>query len=213
MALTALSQIINLPERCQLSEIQGVMVEVYEMGKHNDKNKQNFTMKDYSGVLVRGTAWSHDDISFYKGKEVIIKAGPKGGLAVNNYRDKAGVSVSATCSFQTVAGGLAPQAPIPANSSPSAAPANTNTAPHVRPVVQGQTIGMAINNACQSLTAQGIPLTKGNVWKLASMVVAVAQAMEQGKLFEEAAPAPKVAAPAPEPDPAGPDDRENVPFF
>ena len=205
MALTPLAQIINLPEKCPLAEIQGTVVKVYEHAPFNDKTKQNFQLKDSSGTLVGATAWAHDDLSFYQGKEVIIKAGPKGGLAVNNYKGKPGVSVSATCTFQTVAGGTAPQTPVPANHSHSVAPTHTHVAPTVRPVIQGQTIGMAINNACNSLTAQGQPLTKENVWKLASMIVGVSQAMEAGKIHEVPKPAPTASTvPHPAPAPVAP---------
>ena len=216
MPITPLSQIINLPEKCPLQEIQGVVSAVYELVTNEaGKTRQNLAIKDSSGLVVKATAWSHDDLSFYKGKDVIIKSGPKGGLTVNNYQGKPGVSISGTCTFQTVAGGQAPQAPAAANSSRSAAPANTNTAPAARPAVQGQTIGMAINNACNSLTSQGLPLTKESIWKLASVIVSVAQAMEAGKIHEAtpAAPAPAPApAPEPEPEPQEEAPADDIPF-
>lgn len=218
MSITPLNTIITLPEKCPLQEVQGNMIEVYEVKDFNGKNKQNFKIKDASGAIVSATAWAHDDVSFYKGKDVIIKAGPKGGLSVNNYQGKPGISVSSTCTFQTVNGGAAP-APKPTQAPTEIGNVVTTILSHPanNPTIPGVTIGMAINNACQSLTAQGLPLTKGSVWQLASMLVKVSRHMEQGRLY--APPEAPVAqpsnpalntAPAPVTQDGGPD--EDVPF-
>ncbi len=211
MSITSLATIITLPEKCPMQEVQGIMVDVYEAKEVNGKPKQDFYLKDASGTRVKGAAWGHDDISFYKGKEVIIKCGAKGGLSVNNWQGKPGFSVSASCTFQSIAGGSSPVAAPAATTTPTEAqkPANApQTASAgvsgVRPI-PGVTVGMAVNNACASLTEAGVPLSKGAIWKTASMIIKVAAQLEQGVLHEESTA--KAAAPA-EPAKA----EEDVPY-
>lgn len=100
---------------------------------------------------------------------------------------------------------------------PVAAPAQQRP-PAAKPgvhVPMGQTVGMAVNNACHSLTAQGMQLEPQKVFEIASDILRVSYNLEKGKLapmFAERNPPKPKAAPAPtspaNPEPAQPEDPE-----
>lgn len=190
MATTPLNKIAELPNKCPLESIEGKVTAVYELKQVNGKNKQDFEMQDVAGAKVRCSAWEHDDLSLYKGFNVIINTGPKGGLAINEWNNKKSVNLSKTCTIQKIQVG-APTAQPPTPDSPAiigvaGKPANS-------PIL-GQTIGMAINNACNYLTATNQPITKQSLWQIATTIVEVAKHMEAGNLWK-----PKVEAAKPEP--------------
>ncbi len=211
MATTPLNKIAELPNKCPLESIEGKVIAVYESKIVNAKPKQDFVLQDASGTEVRCCAWEHDDLSLYKGFNVIINTGPKGGLAINEWNNKKSVNLSKTCTIQKIQMGGAPQpqAASPATIGVAGKPSNS-------PIL-GQTIGMAINNACNYLTATNQPLTKQSLWQTASTIVEVAKHMEAGNLWKpkeavQPAPAPTPApAPAPTPSDPTPSD-EDVPF-
>lgn len=185
MSNYTITQILGLPDKCPVAQIQGRVTAAFEIKQINNKPKQDFILDDASGVSIRVSLWGHNaDASFYKGKEVILQAGPKGGLSVNVYQGKVGLNMSATCTFQLLAvhqaqTGAPVQQPIDLGAGIQVSVTGDPSAP--KPI-NGVTIGMAINNSCQSLTAMGEPLTKKRIWELASMVVRVSQHMEKGNL-------------------------------
>lgn len=65
-------------------------------------------------------------------------------------------------------------------------PANKPAATVKKWVPMGQTVGMAINNACQSLTAQGLTLEPKRITEIASDILRVAKWLEAGNLIPKA---------------------------
>lgn len=213
MATTPLNKIAELPDKCPLESIEGKVINVYELKSINGKPKQDFEIQDAAGIKVRCSAWEHDDLSLYKGFNVIINTGPKGGLTINEWNNKKSVNLSKTCTIQKIQVG-APQAPAPVASQATTAAAGK---PSNSPIL-GQTIGMAINNACNYLTSTNQPLTKQSLWQTASIIVEVAKHMEAGNLWKPKAEAAQAVAPAtaaPPAQPSAPSQEnldEDVPF-
>lgn len=197
MPNTPLSQIATLLDKCPVAEIQGKINAVYPADvTAAGKPKQNFTIIDASGVSVKCTAWEHPDLGIYKDRDVVIRPGAKGGLTVNVYNGKAGLSISRSCTFQYLEvhhaqNGVQPKEPTAA--------AHATPPPYHAPAINGMKVGMAINNACQSLTAAGQPLTKKAIWEIASKIVRVSDYLEAGNLD----PATK---------PSDPKDKKEEPF-
>jgi hypothetical protein len=97
---------------------------------------------------------------------------------------------------------------------PTPAPSNARdgqvNAPSAAPkVIEGVTVGMAINKGVDLAIARGKP-DMATVYELASGLVRMAQAMQAGKLFERHGEAPPSRTP--EPEPSAQDDGEDVPF-
>lgn len=125
------------------------------------------------------------------------KKGDKAGQVVKTVEldvSKAGVFQFVEVYNQTT-GASAPT--IPANAPSAALAGQSGPTPGVHtpqagsavkidsrptPVVFGATVGMAINCACANLTARGQSLDPKAVWVVASDIIRVAQALEQGKL-------------------------------
>lgn len=218
--MNTINEIKSWPDGAVVEAIQVTFVESYDRRtvstRAGDKTVQSFKFRDGTGAEMRGSAWEHPDLSVLKGKELIIHSstagnGKRGGVTVrhNKYTDKQGaeklsieLSVSKLGQFQEVAvyhqtsgkqASIAqPQQDRPAASSGSTGHGCCSNKPF------GATIGMAINQVCQNLTARGEMLDARVIWEMASPIVRVAMHMEQGHLYE---PAKKEAAKA---DPAQP---------
>ncbi len=193
MSTYTITQILGLPDKCPIPQIQGKVTAAFEIKQINNKSKQDFILEDTTGASIRVSLWGHNaDANFYKGKEVILQAGGKGGLSVNVYNGKTNLNMSASCTFQM----LAVHQAQTGTSGPSTTGVIEGTTVNVAVTgnpsdpkpINGVTIGMAINNSCQSLTAMGEPLTKKRIWELASMIVGVSQHMEKGNLFKSGEP-------------------------
>lgn len=90
--------------------------------------------------------------------------------------------------------------------APAAAPPQAKTAAKWQPL--GATVGMAVNNACQSLTHQGKPLNPTEVWEIASDLLAVSRRLEAGNLaptWSERHPEPEAKQEEPAPAADNPD--------
>jgi len=101
--ITKIVDIAAAQDKDPIAELHGKVVEVYAVQSVGGKPKQDFLLDD--GVTsVKGSAWGFkDDISYYKGKDVVIRPGAKGGLSVNVYNNKKSFNMSATCTFQLAA--------------------------------------------------------------------------------------------------------------
>lgn len=92
-------------------------------------------------------------------------------------------------------------------------PANKPAATVKKWVPMGQTVGMAINNACQSLTAQGLTLEPKRITEIASDILRVAKWLEAGNLIPKAPASGSTGTPTPAPQkpaqekPTGPADQ------
>ena len=183
----------------------------------------------------------------WKGKVVHIfcKEGDKGLSGVyrdenDNYKGKSSVVVKVTHTGTiTLADGQAsqptqdapraaepatrPNTPPPAQTPRSAPPAN-GTNHSKGPVPMGATVGMAINNACASLTAQGIELKPFLIMEIASDILRASHWLEAGNLSPKwserhkpagnppAASPPPAAAPPPPPAPEPAEPVDDIPF-
>ncbi len=188
-----LSQIQNLPDKTSLPEIQGKVVQVYELkvvqGQSGPKNSQSFLLADASGAKIRVTAWEHADLSSYNNKEIAITAGPKGGLTVSVWKERAGLNMSRSCTIQpltvhaaqTAANVAAPATTtLPAAQMPLKGTESTFNGPSG---VEGQTVGLSIKAAIDILNAKGQDVTPESLWKTASQVIKVSMRLKEGDLY------------------------------
>jgi len=166
-----------------LDSVQGTITEVYRAReKRGGGTIQDAKLKDAAGNEVKLAVWDHPDLGVLKGMEVIIQASPKGGLKVvfDNYRPPGvnTISVSKNCTFQKLAvhhaqnGTNAPEA--------AGTPAKGTPAPIV---VNGAKVGMAINCATTFLTTVGEPFDAKRVHAMASEIIRISNALEQGDLI------------------------------
>lgn len=88
-------------------------------------------------------------------------------------------------------------APAAQTQQAPARPAATAPAPAAKGprIPMGATVGMAVNNACNSLTAQGEPLEPHAIFNIASDILRVCYNLEDGKLAPTFAERQAAAAP------------------
>lgn len=209
--MNSINQVKEWPHNAVVEAIQGKVIKVYPIKTVNTaqgaKTVQNAELQDAGGATIRLVAWSHPDMQPLEGKEVVLHSsrganGSYGGVKVahKNYVAKQGpnagkvvnsveLEVSKLGNFQLVEvyraqnpGSVAPEAKFPeaATQTPTT-PSNsvkTGSTP-----IYGGTVGAAINNACNSLTARGEELDPGRVYIIASGLVKVALRMESGDLY------------------------------
>jgi len=100
-------------------------------------------------------------------------------------REEATIKVLAAGASQEQPPAAPVRQPIQVPAAQASAPAPV-AAPHVqaqsRRTPMGQTLGMAINNACASLTAQGAELNPRRVFELASDILRLSYYLEEGHL-------------------------------
>lgn len=186
MSYPSIDELMSLPDKTQIQGFSGKVERVFE--KKAGKVPQNMIIS-CGGKEMRCAVWDHPDCSVYEGKEVIILPGGRGGLAIsdNDYQGKVTrkLSISKSCTFQVVAVHAAAPAqralggasggtilPTPASSQPS-------------PVIRGEKVGMAINNAILIMTEQGVPFSGEELHKYASEIIKVSQRLEAGELAQK----------------------------
>lgn len=204
---------------CKIDKVWGPPREF--AGKFGPTSVQNISLSDVAGNKIRCSVWGHHDLTANQGQDVALQSKNGKGIKVVHkpYTDKngaqnpgIGLEISKDIVFQipSVVGLKAAQAPVgqPVTAPQTAIPSN----PSPSGAIRGEKVGMALNNACNSLSAEGIEITKESLWKRASLIITVGNQLEAGNLFgavEAKAPvAPPVQAPVVEPEPAGPDDEE-----
>lgn len=188
--MTPISQILTLPDKCPVKQVQGKVTAVYDMKTVAGKPQQRFLLEDAGGNKLYVTAWEHENLSSYTGKEVIISEGPKGGLSVNVYNSKTSLNLSRTCTFQLLAvhqaqTGAAPVATLAlAVDGCKATPVVAATTP-----INGAKVGMALNNAVLILQSSGklngldSTAILGAVGQMASDIIRLSAWMEAGHLY------------------------------
>lgn len=193
MSNTSIAQLLQMPDQAAFDSIQGTITEVYKQRNvKGDKTVQDAKLRDASGAEIKLSIWDHDDISVYKGREVIINAGPKGGLKVvlDTYRQPHTntVSVSKMGTFQFLEVHRSNTGAAPA-SAPRPQPCNAsgNASGPAPVVVNGAKVGMAINNACLFLQNSGSPFDSKQIHAIASEIIRLSNAMENGELLPYAA--------------------------
>lgn len=195
MSNITIKEILQLPDNTALESIQGLVTEVYKIREvKGGKTVQDAKLRDGSGAEIKLSVWDHQDISTYKGKEVIISSGPKGGLKVqlDTYRQPHvnTISVSRTGTFQYLQVHQAQTgAPVSANQPVSAPVAQVSSGGPVGGhgsgpvVVNGAKIGMVLNNACLFLTSAGEPFNVDRVHEIASELLKLSTKLENGELY------------------------------
>lgn len=171
-------------------------------GKFGPTSVQNISLSDVAGNKIRCSVWGHHDLTANQGQDVALQSKNGKGIKVVHkpYTDKngaqnpgIGLEISKDIVFQipSVVGLKAPQAPVgqPVTAPQTAIPSN----PSPSGAIRGEKVGMALNNACNSLSAEGIEITKETLWKRASLIITVGNQLEAGNLFGSAVPV--VAAP------------------
>jgi hypothetical protein len=205
MNSTTIAQVLTMPDKSAIDSISGTMVEVYKARTvTGGKTAQDAKLRDGTGSEIKLTLWDRPDHSMYKGREVIIQAGPKGGLVVKfdgyQQRNVNTLSVSAGCTFQYLevhnaqTGGAvsAPAASAHTGASGEAGGHSgraANGQGQAAPIMvnNGAKVGMALNNACQFLVAAGEQFSVARVNEIASELIRLSNRMEQGELAPEAA--------------------------
>jgi len=204
--MITISQILTLPDQCPVDAVQmkitGVFPRKTNIGQYKT-SVQNAEGQDIAGNKVRLCVWGHADIEPYKGKDIVLSSGPKGGVKVKHgkYTNKNGeevktveLEVSKSGQFQYVevhkaqseaSGGVSAPTPGP---TPQKAPEARNG--QINPI-HGATVGMAINQACSYVIASGGGLDPKAIHMIASDIVRVALVMEKGDLYEREKPANK----------------------
>lgn len=177
-----------MPDKSIVDEIQVTVVEVYPAKTWQGKSVQDVKLADASGQ-IKASLWEHPDATPLKGKEFILHSsksgnGRFGGVQVKNDNVKypASLSISKSGIFQHVqvyhqqSGQPAVEQKPASHDVPTPQPASGP-----RPI-NGQTVGMAVNNACANLTARGETLNPKVIKIIASSLIKVAGELERGEL-------------------------------
>lgn len=194
MNSTTIAQVLAMPDKSHLDCVQGTITEVYKSRQVAGKSVQDAKLKDGSGE-IKLTLWDRPDHSMYKGRDVIIQAGPKGGLTVkfDGYQNKNvnTISVSAGCTFQflevhkaqtgTAAGSVASGAAVSQSSASSTSGASSNTGGCTPIVVNGAKVGMCVNNAVLFMTTAGEAFDADKLFQIASEILKVSVRLENGE--------------------------------
>jgi hypothetical protein len=190
--MNSIKEILTLPDKTELTQVQGLVTEVYAQREvKGGKTVQDAKLRDGTGSEIKLSVWDHPKIDQYKGREVIIQAGPKGGLVVklDTYRQPYvnTLSVSKMSTFQNLEVHHA-QNGAPKDQHPAGAGTPAGAAPVDGPkvVVNGAKIGMVINCSVEFMTAQGEPFTEDRVWELASQLINVSNKLERGEFYTKA---------------------------
>ena len=196
--MTTIAQCNTFPNG---TPIDGLLVKIDKVwappkqinGKFGPTSVQNISLIDVAGNKIRASVWGHADLTPNAGQDVALQSNNGKGIKVMHkpYTDKNGATqpgieleISKDIVFQMpVSGGAkqtapapvygnAPQTPVPANPSQSGA-------------IRGEKVGMALNNACNSLASEGVQITKKSLWERASLIILVGNELEKGNVYGE----------------------------
>ena len=188
MSMISVKEALALPDGGAIAQLQAFVDRVYRSTPTaSGKIKQDASLKDRTGAVMKATFWGRDDLAQYEGKDIVISAGPKGGLKVKfdtyQQRNVNTLSASETTNIVIVGHsapvGVAPAAPLPPAAS------------HGSGMISGQTVGMAIKVASDIVcsrppagTASPESVTDiGNrIYAMASEIVRIAKKLEAGEL-------------------------------
>lgn len=189
MNTVSISTALTLPDGCPIESLQAQVSEVYKQREvAGGKIVQDALLVDGTGTQIKLCAWDHGDLSVYKGKEVILQAGLKGGLKVkvNTYKKPQvnEVSASKMVTFQVISSGTAPapQSANPGRTEASGANYDKGASSALPVVVNGAKIGMAINCATEFMVKAGQEFDEKVMWETASAIVRISNRMEQGDI-------------------------------
>jgi hypothetical protein len=226
--MTTIAQCLTFPNG---TPIDGLLVKIDKVwappkqinGKFGPTSVQNVSLADISGNKIRASVWGHADLTPNVGQDVALQSNNGKGIKVMHkpYTDKNGTTqpgieleISKDIVFQSPA--IGGKAPAPAAHNAPQAPVASN--PSQSGGIRGEKVGMALNNACNSLSSEGIQITKKSLWERASLIILVGNELEKGNVYGEktvVVEAPKqapVVPVSPEPVDADPSDGEDVPF-
>jgi hypothetical protein len=180
----SIGEILALPDNSAIDAVQGRVTEVYDQRQvKGGKTVQDAKLVDGGGKEIKLAIWDHPDCSIYKGREVILKSGPKGGLKVvyDTYKQRNTnyISVSRGCTFQY----LEVHSAAAGKPAPESANYNQVVGPLPAPSVHnGAKVGMAVNNAVNFMTSAGEQFDAEKLHWIASEILKVSVKLEAGEL-------------------------------
>lgn len=184
-----IQDILKQADKTAIDQVQGKVVSVAKprLIQKLSKSVTEMEIVDGGGNRLTLSVWEMPNMEFYMNKEIVISAGPRGGLQTkaDSYKKSITLQVSKTASFQVVAG-------ISAPSQPQTDVKGVSTPQSENKYRNGQQVGMAINNATQLLiarTAAGERITELEAYLkgTASIYLRASDWLEAGNLVKEEA--------------------------
>lgn len=181
LRLVSLSEVLKMGVGEPVPRTKGTITKIYPRKSgtsvQGEWSFENFVLND-GGVEVTCKLKGQPPMDqSLRGKSVwlISSSGPKGitGLKIDEYEGKKQILItpSATIAVNDGTQPKSPEAPVSAPEQPS------------KYIPMGQTIGMAINNACHNLTYRHLPLDPKEVTRIASDLLRVSKWLEDGNLM------------------------------
>lgn len=188
--ITKIKDIAALPDKTTIDELQVTVTEVYPASDFQGKSVQNVKLSDGTGE-IKASLWEHPDATPLKGREFILHSSKSGNGRFGGVSVKAStnpkypgntLSVSKSGVFQHVEVHQSQSGEAPSGHAKASSPSPEGSK---ATYISGQTVGMAIKCACDSLTQAGTGLEPDAVWKIASDIIRVAKKLENGELKEQ----------------------------
>jgi hypothetical protein len=206
----------------ELATLGPVRVTVKEERRASKYSKPNAPKPDYVTLLLNGaerfyTVENEGCATFFdgtKGTTFTLNASGSRESALLEYLGEQVLDSAGLAKTQPPPNRAAASRP-PATKTPAAQqrpPATQQRPPGAAPKgalphqPMGATVGMAVNNACHSLTAQGLQLEPKRIFEIASDILRVSYNLERGKLAPRLAEREAAAKPQP---PAKPEPSDN----
>lgn len=217
MSNTTLLEISTMPDEAWINSDVHCIVDV-QQPRMSKAGKPFYPIKltdpdDASAPVINTTVFQ--DPSKFHGKVCVLSGK---GNKKTSYNNNAQIAVGKNGFFKIV-GDAAPSTPAPvARGAAASAPRPTAPAPiaatraATMSTVNGQTVGMAINNANLHLMHHNIMLSEESLWEAAKVFLRVSGRFERGEHMQQAEQLVRRPQPGPNGavDTSGPD--EDVPY-
>lgn len=207
--MTPISQIKTYPNKAPVDAVQAKIVAVYEYRSMPSKfgpgntTCQNIEIQDVVGNKIRVSVWDHPDMTEHKGKEYVFHAGHGGkGLEVRHGSYQKNGETVATVELSMSKAGRMQFVEVYRQSNPTAAVSEPAKAPipaqqgqgipspaPVRPArINGEKVGMALNNAVRLMVAADMEYSRAALKKVAEEIIEVSNELENPEAYPVAKP-------------------------